>query len=312
MDPIANKRLLCDALQAQRMPADMSQAPALMLARLMGLPAAVHWSDKKPIDKPNVTWKAFQSKELASLGEVSGAAEEIDRRWASLKAALLKPTDLEIAHDNAEELKTQILSDGWKCILEDKTASWYRKTVAASQASTDAKGPSKRMASANGDESPSKTAKLSHVTDPTMETTMKGDTGDTLARQSTTDKSITPTCSKEKDVPTAADKTDKLAKEDAGKEKTTASITTMEEVKDTNQEAAEEPVEEEAEEAAEDKEAGEEDEAEEEAEDKAEDEEETAEEGAAEEGTAEEAAEEAAEEEAEGKTVDNEAGGANA
>eukprot|EP00966_Prymnesium_polylepis_P322087 7378355-Prymnesium_polylepis.1 len=61
--------------------------------------------------------------------DVDGADDEIKRRWASLKAAIIKPTDLEVGHGNSAELKDQILSDGWKCILDDKTANWYRKVT---------------------------------------------------------------------------------------------------------------------------------------------------------------------------------------
>ena len=142
MNIIDNKRLLCDALQAQHMPADMSQAPALMLARLMGHSSAVHWADKKPIDNPRVTWKTFRQRELAKLDDVDGADDEIERRWASLKAAIIKPTDLEVGHGNVAELKDQILSDGWKCILDDKAAKWYRKVTVTEES------PAKKAANA--------------------------------------------------------------------------------------------------------------------------------------------------------------------
>ena len=53
----ANKLLLYDALRAEGMPADLSQAPALMLARLMGKPEARHWSRS---DKPQPTQSSDQ------------------------------------------------------------------------------------------------------------------------------------------------------------------------------------------------------------------------------------------------------------
>lgn len=150
MDPIANKRLLCDALQAQRFAeADMTQAPVLMLARLMGDRSAVHWAEKKPNNKP--TWKSFQHKERSRLGDVNGVADEVERRWLSLKAVVLKPTDLEVAHDNSDEFRNDITSAGWKCILEDKTTSWYRKqkeTTDESPEDTAAKSAHKRMKTA--------------------------------------------------------------------------------------------------------------------------------------------------------------------
>eukprot|EP00966_Prymnesium_polylepis_P176927 4097375-Prymnesium_polylepis.1 len=161
MDASANKRLLCNALLAQNMPADMSQAPALMLARLMGHSAAVHWAEKKPIDKPSLTWTTFRKKELTKLGDVNGATAEIDRRWASLKTAVLKPTDLEISHDNFEELKLQSLSDGWKCVLEDKKANWYRKEVVDETPTFKAgKAAEKRMVCASTDDPQSKMANV--------------------------------------------------------------------------------------------------------------------------------------------------------
>jgi hypothetical protein len=77
-----------------------------------------------------------------ALHDVDGADDEIKRRWASLKAAIIKPTDLEVGHGNVAELKDQILSDGWKCILDDKAAKWYRKVTVTEES------PAKKAANA--------------------------------------------------------------------------------------------------------------------------------------------------------------------